>query len=103
MFTIGFVAMYIIISAAIQKVRKIEEHYRLYPTHVEIVRKNRFSTHKEKVHFKDVKHHKLDKAFLGGYMITHKGKKHVLFFNTKKEIQHFEEFIKKHLKGTKRK
>jgi len=102
MFTIGFMAMYIIVSAIVQKIRSIEEHYHIKSDHIEIIRKSRTGTKKEKVHFKDIKHHKLDKTFLGGYLVTHKNKKHVLFFNTKKEIEHFEDFIKKHLKKNKK-
>lgn len=101
MFTIGFFALYLVVSAIVQKIRSVEEHYHLHPTHIEIIRKSRYNTNKQKVHFKDIKHHKLDKAFLGGYMLTHKGKKHVLFFNTKKEIEQFEQFVKKHLKRNK--
>ena len=43
-------------------------------------------------------HHKLDKIFLGGYVLTKQGAKHPLFFNTKKELEQFEKILLKGLK-----
>jgi len=97
-FTIVFLGLYSLISYVIQKIRKIEERYQLSATHLEVVRKKKDKTKKEKVPIKSIKHHKLDKFFLGGYILTHKGKKHPLFFNTKEEIEKFEKFIKKYMK-----
>ena len=96
--TIAFIAFYLGLSYLIQKWRQVEEKYHLTPTHFEVTRKTRNKTKKSKVALKDVKHHKLDKLFLGGYLVTKKGKKHLLFFNTKDEIEKFEGFIKKSLR-----
>lgn len=95
--TILFVALYMGISFAIQKYRKDQEHYQLSPTHLQVTRKSRNKTKSAKVALKDIKHHKLDHTFLGGYLLTHGGKKHLLFFNTKDEVKKFESFLKKHL------
>ncbi len=94
---IAFIALYVLVSYIIQKIRKVEENYHLSENHLNIVRKAGSNVKKEKVHLKDIKHHKLDKFFLGGYLVTHSGKKHVLFFNTKDEAEKFEGFLKKHL------
>jgi hypothetical protein len=96
LFTVIFISLYFFISAIVQKIRLVKEVYTLTPSHLEIHRQHRFGSVKHKVHFKDIKQHKLDHTFLGGYILTHKGKKHSLFFNTKKEVQRFESFMKRH-------
>ena len=98
LFTAFFLSLYFLASYAIQRWRQVEEHYKLTKKHLEVVRKKRGSMKKEKASLKDVAHHKLDKNFLGGYVITRKGKKHLLFFNSKQEVERFESFLKKHLK-----
>ena len=70
---------------------------------MEIHRKTRTKVKKHKIPLKQIKRHKLDKFLLGGYLLTKKGKKHLLFFNTKKELENFENFIKKHTGPIKRK
>ncbi|MEK6853622.1 MAG: hypothetical protein AABX64_02970 [Nanoarchaeota archaeon] len=97
-FTVLFLAMYALLSFAIQRWRSVEEHYKVTKNYLEVVRKKKNKTKKEKAFLKDVVHHKLDKVFLGGYVVTKKGKKHLLFFNTKQELEKFESFLKKHLK-----
>lgn len=97
-FTALFLALYALLSYAIQKWRKVEEHYKITGKHLEVVRKKQNKTKKEKALLKEVVHHQLDKVFLGGYMVTKKGKKHLLFFNTKEELEKFEKFLKKSLK-----
>jgi len=98
LFTILFLAIYVLISSLAQKWRAVEEQYHLTGNHLEVVRKKRTATKKEKALLKDIAHHKLDKFFLGGYLLTKKGRKHLLFFNTKQEVEKFESFLKKHLK-----
>ena len=97
-FAILFLAIYALLSYLIQQWRQVEEHYKLTKKHLEVVRKKRGVTKKEKSSLKDIAHHKLDKTFLGGYLLTRKGKKHLLFFNTKEEVEKFERFLKRHLK-----
>lgn len=96
-FTAIFLALYVLLSYAIQKWRKVEEHYKVTGKHLEVVRSKRGTVKKEKAPLRDVVHHKLDKTFLGGYVLTKKGKKHLLFFNTKQELEKFEKFLGKHL------
>jgi len=98
-FTIVYLALYAGLSYGIRKWRKAEEHYKLTKKHLEISHRKFDKVKKEKTPLKDVAHHKLDKTFLGGYVMTRKGKKHLLFFNTKQEVERFESFLKKHLKG----
>ncbi|HLD72911.1 MAG TPA: MnhB domain-containing protein [Candidatus Nanoarchaeia archaeon] len=97
-YAVAFLVLYLCFSYFIQRYRQVEEKYHLTPTHLEITKKSKNNQEKAKVHLKDIKHHKLDKFFLGGYLLTHAGKKHLLFFNTKKEVVRFENFLKKHLK-----
>ena len=97
-FTVLFLALYALLSYAIQKWRKVEEHYKVTKQHLEVVRKKRNVIKKEKAPLKEVAHHKLDKTFLGGYLLTRKGKKHLLFFNTREEVEKFEGFLKRHMK-----
>lgn len=102
-FTIFFVGIYLLLAYLIQKIRAIEEHYHLTKTRLEINRKSRTKVKHEDVNLKDVKHHKLDKFFHGGYILTKKGKKHQLFFNNRKEVEKFESVFKKHLAAFKKK
>jgi hypothetical protein len=97
MFTALFLSLYFLVSYAIQRWRQVEEHYRLTSKHLEVVRKKRNVTKKEKAPLKEIAHHKLDKTFLGGYLLTRRGKKHLLFFNSKQEVEKFESFLKRHL------
>ena len=103
LFTILFLALYILVAAVIQKIRKESEHYQLSSTHLQIIRKTKKRTRKEKVHWKDIHHHKLDRFFLGGYVMTRTGKRHSLFFNHKKEVDQFEKYIQTLLKRKKSK
>ena len=100
-FAILFFGMYLLIGYIIQKVRKVEEHYHFNPQHFEITHRTRFKEKKEKVLLKDIKRHKLDRFLLGGYMISKKGK-HLLFFNTKKELINFEKFVEQYFKKRKK-
>lgn len=97
-FTVLFLALYALLSFALQRWRDVEEHYKVTKNYLEVVRKKKNMVKKEKAFLKDVAHHKLDRIFLGGYVITKKGKKHLLFFNTKQELEKFEGFLKKHQK-----
>jgi len=98
LFAALFLALYFLTSYGIQQWRQVEEQYKLTKKHLEVVRKNHNSVKREKAPLKEFSHHKLDKFFLGGYVMTKKGKKHLLFFNTKDEVEKFESFLKKHLK-----
>jgi hypothetical protein len=97
-----FLGIYVLISYLIQKVRQVEEKYFLSSKHFEVTRKTKTKIKKERIHLSEIKHHKLDKFFLGGYILTHSGKKHILFFNTKEELVKFENFLKKHLSVVKK-
>ena len=98
LFTALFLALYFLASYGIQRWRQVEEHYKLTKKHLEVTHKKRNEVQKEKAPLKEIAHHKLDKTFLGGYLLTRKGKKHLLFFNTKDEVEKFESFLKKHMK-----
>ena len=95
LYTLVFLGLYLIVSYLVQKLRHVEEHYHLSSSHLHIVKKSNNKVIKEvQLPLKTVKKHKLDKCFLGGYLVTHKGKRHVLFFNTKQELEKFERLIK---------
>lgn len=100
-FTVLFLGIYLIISALIQKHRKVKEKYKLSSSHLEITRSSRSKIKKVIVPIKDIKHHKLDKFFLGGYILTHSKDRHPLFFNTRQEVVKFENFLLKHLRKRK--
>jgi len=93
--TIGFVALYSIIQHLMKHVRHIEEEYKIMGDHLHIKRKvnNKLIRH-HKVHRKNIDLHKVDKAFLGAYIVVG-GKRHTLFFNSKKEIEYLEKWLKK--------
>ena len=99
---LGFIAIYMLISFIIQIIRSAEEKYFLTPKHFEVIKKTKNKIKKEKVSLKDVVKHKIDKFFLGGYLLTNKGKRHTMFFNTRVEAEEFEKRIKKHLNPVKK-
>ena len=104
--TVIFLIIYVLVAYGTKKVRPVEDTYKLVKNHLHISRKTQAGVKKEKVPLKTVSHHKLDKLFLGGYMVTVKGVKHVLFFNARDEMEKFEKILVKHLKkpkGKKRK
>ncbi len=97
-FTVVFLGIYLVLSYLVQTIRKAKIKYHLTPQHLEIHKTTMSKIKKEKVPLSSVKHHKLTKTFLGGYVATNTGKRHQLFFNTKAEVDKFEALIKKHLK-----
>ncbi|MBS3127223.1 hypothetical protein J4228_03595 [Candidatus Woesearchaeota archaeon] len=100
--TAVFLVMYVGISYVMQIIRLAQEEYVADRTHLKVTRKTRFKTKKEEVPLKEVLFHKLDRFFLGGYLISKKGK-HLLFFSTKKELDNFDKHLKKHSKSKKKK
>lgn len=96
--TLVFLVVYTLISYGLQKWRKPIEEYHLTTTHLHVTRRSRNKSQSHKIPLKNIKHHKLNKFFLGGYLLTKDKKKHLLFFNTKKELLAFEKFLKKHSK-----
>ena len=95
LFTIIFLWTYVLISFIIQKSRSVQEKYHISNKSLEITRREKNLEKKEKALLKDISYYKVDKFFLGGYVITKEGAKHLLFFNTKKEIETFEKFLKR--------
>ena len=103
-FALLFMIIYGLISYGTKKVRKVELTYKTTKTHLHITKKiNNQKKQQDKIHLKLVQRHKLDRIFLGGYLIMKNGKKFVLFFNTKNEMDKFEKNLKKHLKLKKKK
>lgn len=98
-YTVLFLVIYFFISFGIRHVSTAEEKYAINSSHMHVTKRRRSGTTKTKVPLKKIIHHKLDKFFLGGYVITSDGIKHLLFFNTKTEVEKFEKFIKKHTKS----
>ena len=96
-YTVLFLILYTVASYWIRSARQAESSFQVQKSHLQIVHRTKNHTQKEKVPLHHIARHKLDKLFLGGYVLTHKGKKHQLFFNTKKEVVHFEQFLRKHL------
>ncbi len=94
--SLGFVLLYFTLAYVIQQLRKPQEKYDVSDTHIHITRKTAKKVQKEKVPLKDIIHHKLDNFFLGGYVLTSKGKKHVLFFNSRIDVGKFARHLKKH-------
>ena len=102
MTTIMFLGVYVVVSFIVQKIRKVEESYHLTDTHLQVTRKTRNTLRKDKVPLKEVKSHKLSKSFLGGYLLTQK-KKHLLFFNSRQELDKFDSHLQKHYKSRNKK
>lgn len=94
LFTLIFILVYALISYVIQNWHSTEKHYHLTKTHLHIIKKNRNKENKEKIALKNIVRHKLDRFFLGGYLVV-KNKRRALFFNTRKEMDRFERYLHK--------
>src|SRR3989344_3878842 len=68
MFTVIFLGIYVVLSYLSQLIRLVEDHYHVTTSHFEVTRKTRFRTRREKVPLKEIRNHKLDHVFLGGYL-----------------------------------
>ena len=102
LYALLFLAIYIIIANLMQLIRKVQDSYSITPQGMNIQRKTRFATKKVKIPLRDITGHKLDKIFLGGYLFTKDGA-HMLYFNTKKELESFELLLKKYVKSKRHK
>ena len=96
-----FLGIYLMVSHGGKSVQKTHHHYQISQTHFQLTRLQHGKTIKVKVPLVQIIRHKLDHFFLGGYFLTKQGKKHLVYFNTKKELLVFERLIKKHLKPVK--
>jgi hypothetical protein len=96
--TVAFIALYTIIAHLINKIRKAQDHYKVSKTHLHIKRVSRNKTKVKKIALKNIKKHKFDRFFLGGYVVT-ENERHPLFFNNLKELIAFEKHLKKHMKS----
>ncbi|NQV91970.1 hypothetical protein HQ489_05855 [Candidatus Woesearchaeota archaeon] len=90
--TILFIAIYVLVSSLIQKIRQVQETYEVKDNHLHITRKTKFKTSKEKISLRDIDLHKLDKLFLGGYLVSSKGR-HALFFQAIEDLEKFEKVL----------
>lgn len=100
--TLIFIGMYLLIAHGAKAVHTVEDVYHLTKTHLEVHRTRRHKVTHDKIALKNIHHHKLDHFFLGGYLVTKQGKKHLLYFNTKKEMKRFEKMVEKYMKPGKR-
>ncbi len=93
-----FLIIYGVLSVIVQKIGRAEAHYAVRGKHLHIVKKTLRKTVKEKIPLREVVQHKVDKVFLGGSVLTKKGRKHALFFNTRKEAEGFERMVKRQVR-----
>ena len=98
--TVLFTGIYVLVSALIQKIRQMQETYEVKDNHLHITRKTNFKTIKEKVPLKDIDLHKLDRLFLGGYLVSSKGR-HALFFQAVEDLEKFEKVLLEAMKKKK--
>jgi len=96
-----FLGMYLLIAHGAKAVHTVEDVYHLSKTHLEMHRTRRNKVTHAKIPLQQIHHHKLDHFFLGGYLVTKQGKKHLLYFNTKKEMGRFEKMVEKYVKPLK--
>lgn len=90
-----FLVLYVFSARILRSLRFAEEHYFLYPTHLEIHRFRGDAERLIKIPWRSIRRHKLDRFWLGGYLITSSKEKHPLFFNTEKEMDKFEKVLLK--------
>lgn len=89
-----FMGVYALSAQGIGAVLKPKHIYQL-GTSLHITRQRGNIIQKEVTPVKDIVHHKIDRFFRGGYVVTVKGKKHQLFFNHSHEIDRVEEVLGK--------
>jgi len=98
LFALVFIALYTIVSHGIKYIRQEVHKYNLTPQHLHIHRKTKRKSLKDKVNVKHIIDHRLDKFFCGATLLMKDMTRHVLFFNSREEVEKFEEFLKKHVK-----
>lgn len=92
-----FLLLSLAVGLGIRRFHRVEEHYEAQHGQIHIIRKSRNTLKTEKIPVHQIKHHLLDKFFLGGYLTTKKGR-HLLFFNAREEVEEFEKFLKNALR-----
>ena len=95
MFTGLFIGTYLVFGYVVQLIRQGEEKYHLGSTYLQVIRKTRFKSKKEKIPLKKIKL-KLNRLFLSG-KIHHGKKKHKLYFNNRDDFLIFKKLFKKHI------
>ncbi len=85
---LSFLALYLIVRAFVEKIFIFEEAYHIKGSHLHIHKNLNGKVKKEKVYLKDVKKSSFDHHLLGAYIVS-ENQKHVLHFNSKKEIKMF--------------
>ncbi len=92
-----FVGVYLFVSQGAKSWLREEHHYDVSGPLLQVTKLKKEKMIKDKVHLGRLAHHKLDRFFLGGYLVTKQKKKHLLFFNTPREMKRFENYLQKHL------
>ncbi|MEK6901378.1 MAG: hypothetical protein AABX37_03485 [Nanoarchaeota archaeon] len=97
-----FLLIYFAVGYGVKSYYNIQHHYTVTPTHLHVKTSHRQGMKEHKVPLRDIARHKLDKSFYGGYLLTRKGKKHLLYFNSRKEVERFETILLKHMNARRR-
>lgn len=92
-----FVGVYLFVSQGAKSWLREEHHYEVRGPLLHVTKLKQEKATKDKVHLGRLAHHKLDRFFLGGYLVTRQKKKHLLFFNTPREMKKFENYLQRHL------
>ena len=73
-----FVGVYLFVSQGAKSWLREEHHYEVRGPLLHVTKLKQEKVTKDKVHLGRLAHHKLDRFFLGGYLVTKQKKKHLL-------------------------
>ncbi|MBI2146213.1 hypothetical protein HYU22_02645 [Candidatus Woesearchaeota archaeon] len=89
-----FMGIYVFAAQRVHAILKPKHTYHLGKV-LHITREQGKRVHEEVTPVREIVHHKIDRFFRGGYILTAKGRKHQLFFNHPREIDRVEELLGK--------
>lgn len=99
--TIIFIVIYFGVSYGAKKVFHTEEHYQVKQKQLHVSTMTKKKIVKKRIPLHEVKHSNFSKFILGGYVVTRDNKRHLLYFNDKKELVSFEKHLAQHMKPKK--
>ena len=94
--TLMFIGLYAVIAVIIKSLHRVKHNYLLSNKHLQITQTRGAKTVTEKIPWKHIFRQKLDRFLLGGYIVTKKGRKYVLFFNNNKELEKYKKHLNHH-------
>ncbi len=93
-----YLGLYVLLARWLKRWHRSENHYLLSRGELHITKQRRIGNaaqDTERVALRHLRRHKLDYFFLGGYLVSREGKKHLVYFNSRAELEKFLKELKR--------